>query len=137
MTILRFVHAADLHLDSPFRGIRNEAPSHVEGALSNATFDAYRNIIDLCLREQVAALLVAGDIYDGANRSLRAQLHFADGLARLEKAASGPSSATATTTLWTAGRPAWPCRRDASGSGRRSMASQCSQTSRNGRRSTG
>ena len=86
MTILRFVHAADLHLDSPFRGIRNEAPSHVEGALSSATFDAYRNIIDLCLREQVAALLVAGDIYDGADRSLRAQLHFADGLAQLEKA---------------------------------------------------
>ena len=86
MTILRFVHAADLHLDSPFRGIRNEAPSHVEGALSNATFDAYRNIIDLCLREQVAALLVAGDIYDGADRSLRAQLHFVHGLAQLEKA---------------------------------------------------
>ena len=85
MTILRFVHAADLHLDSPFRGIRNEAPSHVEGALSSATFDAYRNIIDLCLREQVAALLVAGDIYDGADRSLRAQLHFADGLAQSGK----------------------------------------------------
>ena len=86
MTILRFVHAADLHLDSPFRGIRNEAPSHVADALSNATFDAYRNIIDLCLREQVAALLVAGDIYDGADRSLRAQLHFVHGLAQLEKA---------------------------------------------------
>ena len=86
MTILRFVHAAGLHLDSPFRGIRNEAPSHVEGALSSATFDAYRNIIDLCLREQVAALLVAGDIYDGADRSLRAQLHFVHGLAQLEKA---------------------------------------------------
>ena len=86
MTILRFVHAADLHLDSPFRGIHNEAPSHVADALSSATFDAYRNIIDLCLREQVAALLVAGDIYDGADRSLRAQLHFVDGLAQLEKA---------------------------------------------------
>ena len=34
----------------------------------------------------MAALLVAGDIYDGADRSLRAQLHFADGLAQLEKA---------------------------------------------------
>ena len=83
MPILRFVHAADLHLDSPFRGIRNQAPSHVADTLSSATFNAYRNIIDLCLREQVDALLVAGDIYDGADRSLRAQLRFVDGLARL------------------------------------------------------
>ena len=86
MSKLRFVHAADLHLDSPFKGIRNEAPSHVADALSRATFDAYRNIVNLCLQEQVDALLVAGDIYDGADRSLRAQLHFVDGLAQLDRA---------------------------------------------------
>ena len=86
MPKLRFVHAADLHLDSPFRGIRNEAPAHVAQTLSNATFDAYGNIIDLCLRGKVDALLVAGDIYDGADRSLRAQLRFVDGLKRLDRA---------------------------------------------------
>ena len=86
MARLRFVHAADLHLDSPFRGIRTEAPPQVADALSRATFDAYRNIIDLCLREQVDALLVAGDIYDGADRSLRAQLRFVQGLGRLDAA---------------------------------------------------
>ena len=86
MTILRFVHAADLHLDSPFRGIRSEAPAHVADALGRATFAAYRNIIDLCLQERVDALLVAGDIYDGADRSLRAQLRFVDGLAQLDEA---------------------------------------------------
>ena len=86
MPKLRFVHAADLHLDSPFRGIRNEAPVHVAQTLSNATFDAYRNIIDLCLQEEVDALLVAGDIYDGADRSLRAQLRFVDGLQQLDRA---------------------------------------------------
>ena len=86
MARLRFVHAADLHLDSPFRGIRNEAPDHVAESLRSATFDAYRNIIELCLREQVDALLLAGDIYDGADRSLRAQLKFVDGLNRLESA---------------------------------------------------
>ena len=83
---LRFVHAADLHLDSPFRGIRNEAPTQVADALARATFEAYQNIIDLCLREQVDALLVAGDIYDGADRSLRAQLRFVQGLGRLDAA---------------------------------------------------
>ena len=86
MARLRFVHAADLHLDSPFRGIRSEAPEYVADSLRRATFDAYENIIALCLRERVDALLVAGDIYDGADRSLRAQLKFVDGLNRLDGA---------------------------------------------------
>ena len=86
MTRLRFVHAADLHLDSPFRGMRSEAPDYVADSLRQATFDAYRNVIDLCLQEGVDALLVAGDIYDGADRSLRAQLRFVEGLNRLDAA---------------------------------------------------
>jgi len=85
MTRIRFVHAADLHLDSPFSGLRSIVPE-IAQTLHQATFDAYDNIIDLCIREQVDALLVAGDIFDGADRSLRAQLKFADGLNRLEAA---------------------------------------------------
>ena len=83
---LRFVHAADLHLDSPFTGIRSAAPENVAQALYSATFDSYRNIIDLCISEQVDALLVAGDIYDGVDRSLRAQRAFIDGLGSLHAA---------------------------------------------------
>ena len=86
MAKLRFVHAADLHLDSPFVGIRSAAPDYVVETLRRATFDAYENIVELCLREQVDALLVAGDVYDGADRSLRAQLKFVDGLRRLDEA---------------------------------------------------
>ena len=86
MPSLKFVHAADLHLDSPFVGMRSEAPEHVADALRRATFDAYSNIIDLCIDEQVDALLIAGDVYDGADRSLRAQLKFGDGLKRLDDA---------------------------------------------------
>ena len=86
MPKLRFVHAADLHLDSPFRGIRTQAPENVAETLHRATFDAFENIINLCIREQVDALLVAGDVYDGADRSLRAQLKFVDGLKQLDSA---------------------------------------------------
>ena len=86
MTRLRFVHAADLHLDSPFKGLREVAPDHVAQALHNATFQAYENIIKLCITEKVDALLVAGDIFDSADRSLRAQLRFAEGLRTLDKA---------------------------------------------------
>ena len=83
---LRFVHAADLHLDSPFSGLRSAAPDKVTSALRQATFDAYENIIDLCISKRVGALLIAGDVYDGADRSLRAQLKFFDGLKRLDDA---------------------------------------------------
>ena len=85
MPLLRFVHAADLHLDSPFSGLRNVAPE-IASVLYRATFDAYDNIIDLCIDEKVDALLVAGDIFDGADKSLRAQIKFVDGLNRLHKA---------------------------------------------------
>ena len=86
MSIIRFVHAADLHLDSPFIGLKDAAPPNVADALRNATFAAYDNLIDLCISERVDALLVAGDIYDGADRSLRAQSAFINGLRRLDDA---------------------------------------------------
>ena len=84
MARIRFIHAADLHLDSPFTGLKAAAPENVAAALYEATFKAYENIIDLCISEQVDALLVAGDVYDGADRSLRAQLRFIEGLKRLD-----------------------------------------------------
>ena len=86
METLRFVHAADLHLDSPFQGVRNNAPDDIATALHESTFAAYERIIDLCIREEAQALLVAGDIYDGADRSLRAQLRFIEGLKKLDEA---------------------------------------------------
>ena len=85
MPRLRFIHAADLHLDSPFTGLSALAPE-VADTLYNATFAAYERIIDLCIAERVDALMVAGDVYDGADRSLRAQRKFVDGLDRLHKA---------------------------------------------------
>jgi DNA repair protein SbcD/Mre11 len=77
-----FVHAADLHLDSPFRGVTAESPA-IAASLHSATFEVYNSLIDLCIEKQVQFLLIAGDIYDGADRSLRAQLRFRDGLQRL------------------------------------------------------
>jgi DNA repair exonuclease SbcCD nuclease subunit len=85
MPRLRFVHAADLHLDSPFRGLRFVAPD-IGQILQQATFQTYMNIIQLCMDEKVDALLVAGDIYDGADRSLQAQLRFYQGLGQLNDA---------------------------------------------------
>lgn len=83
---LRFVHAADLHLDSPFSGIQHTAPEHIASDLREATFRAYENVIDLCIEREAQALLIAGDVFDSADRSLSAQLRFIAGLQRLDAA---------------------------------------------------
>ena len=80
-----FVHAADLHLDTPFKGIGSTAP-HVAEQLREASLAAFDSLVELCLERHVAFLVVAGDIYDGPERGLRAQLRFRDGLARLSAA---------------------------------------------------
>jgi exonuclease SbcD len=85
MTTYKFVHAADLHLDSPFEG-RFKDGTNIAPELRQATFRAFESIIDLCVDERVHALLIAGDVYDGAERSLGAQLRFRDGLQRLADA---------------------------------------------------
>ena len=82
MKAFSFIHTADLHLDSPFKGI-SEVSEEISLELTEATFKAFNKIIDLCIEKQVDFLLIAGDIYDGANRSLRAQLRFRDGIKRL------------------------------------------------------
>ena len=81
----RFVHSADLHLDSPFKGIRETDPQVAE-ILRRATFDAYEHVIDLCIGRHANALLVAGDIFDSGDRSLVAQIQFVRGLDRLNTA---------------------------------------------------
>ncbi len=82
MESFSFVHTADLHLDSPFTGltVRDE---RVGQALRSATFDAFDALVQLCIDRNVRFLVVAGDVYDSADRSIRAQLRFRDGLARL------------------------------------------------------
>jgi DNA repair exonuclease SbcCD nuclease subunit len=82
----RFIHTGDLHLDSPFVGLSAEAPPNVAATLREATILAWRNIVELALTEEVDFLLVAGDAFEHANRTLRGQLAFRDGLARLADA---------------------------------------------------
>ena len=106
-----FVHAADLHLDTPFKGIGSTAP-HVAAQLREASLAAFDALVDLCLHRHVAFLVIAGDIYDGPERGLRAQLRFRDGLARLSSAGI-PSFVVhgnhdPVETGWSALGGAWP-----------------------------
>ncbi|KRT66805.1 MAG: phosphoesterase [Candidatus Dadabacteria bacterium CSP1-2] len=79
--LFSFVHCADLHLDSPFEGVHSVAPE-IAAVLRDATFKAFNNVIDIAIQRSANFLIVAGDVYDGADRSLRAQLQFRDALRR-------------------------------------------------------
>ncbi len=84
MDAVRFVHAADLHLDAPFRGISREAPPELAACLRDATFTALKRLVELCERERPDFLVLAGDVYNQEDRSLRAQLALHDACRRLE-----------------------------------------------------
>lgn len=82
MTDFRFVHAADLHLDTPFEGVAKAAPE-VGDALREASLEALDRLVAVTLDEGAAFLVLAGDIYDGAERGVRAQLRLRRALERL------------------------------------------------------
>ncbi|OBZ96269.1 serine/threonine protein phosphatase [Pararhizobium polonicum] len=81
----RFVHTADLHLDSPLRSLALKNPDLAE-LVRGATRTALARIVDLCLAESVDALLIAGDLYDGSQTSMNTALYLAGELRRLEAA---------------------------------------------------
>ena len=77
-----FVHAADLHLDTPFEGLGRVNPQLGE-RLRDASLDAFDDLVRLTIERRADFLVIAGDVYDGADRGVRAQLRFLRGLKRL------------------------------------------------------
>ncbi len=84
--MFRFLHAADVHLDSPLRGLERYEGAPVE-EIRGATRRAFVNLVDLALREEVAFVLLAGDLYDGDWRDYNTGLFFISQMRRLEAAA--------------------------------------------------
>jgi exonuclease SbcD len=81
---LRFIHTADLHLDSSFKGLQ-QLPENIRQRIVQSTLTAFNNMIDGAIDQKVDFVLFAGDIYDRASRSLRAQLQFKRGIERLSE----------------------------------------------------
>jgi DNA repair exonuclease SbcCD nuclease subunit len=74
-----------LHLDSPFQGLTTKEPSLAD-RFKHSTNEAFVKVIDLCLAEKVDFLTIGGDTFDGADRSLCAQILLRDQFERLHKA---------------------------------------------------
>jgi DNA repair exonuclease SbcCD nuclease subunit len=81
---VRFIHAADIHLDSPLRGL-----SAYEGAplepLRTATRRAFEGLVDRAIAERVAFVVIAGDVFDGTWKDYNTGLFFAAQMGRLRR----------------------------------------------------
>ncbi|MAW88426.1 MAG: metallophosphoesterase [Phyllobacteriaceae bacterium] len=83
--MIRILHTADIHLDSPLKSLalRNEALRDVVHA---ATRDAFARLVDTAIAGDVAAVLIAGDLFDGAERSARTAAFLTGQFDRLRQA---------------------------------------------------
>ena len=79
---MRFLHIADVHLDTPFAG-RSDP---LRRRLQDASREAFRRAVDLALGESVHAVLVAGDLFDGERLSFRTERFLLEQLRRLGEA---------------------------------------------------
>ncbi len=86
MTDFRFLHAADIHLDSPLKGLSGHDGGAAE-RIRTATREAFDQLIGLAIDERVAFLIIAGDLYDGDWRDYRTGLFFTAQMGRLNEAA--------------------------------------------------
>ena len=82
---MKLVHAADLHLDSPLRGLERYEGAPVE-QIRGATRRALENLVDLCVEEDARLLLLAGDLYDGNWKDYSTGLFLAKQMSRLREA---------------------------------------------------
>ena len=85
MTKFTFLHAADLHLGSPFLGLSLK-DEELARRLTLASRDVFTALVDAAIAEQVAFMVIAGDIYDGEWKDASIGLFFNRQLARLERA---------------------------------------------------
>lgn len=85
---MKFVHAADLHIDSPLVGLERYEGAPVD-QIRQATRRAFQNLVDLCLEESAKVLVLAGDLFDGEWRDYSTGLFFVRQLQRLRQAGVG------------------------------------------------
>lgn len=83
--MLRFIHAADIHLDSPLKGLEQYEGAPVE-EIRGATRRAFENLVDLALDREVDFVLIAGDLYDGDWKDHNTGLFFVAQMHRLREA---------------------------------------------------
>jgi exonuclease SbcD len=81
---MKFLHAADIHLDSPLTGLASS--DHIPADVTrHCTRRAFANLINLAINEDVEFVIIAGDLYDGDWRDYSTGLFFANEMRRLNR----------------------------------------------------
>ena len=83
--MFKFLHAADIHLDSPLQGLQLYEGAPVD-RIRGATRAALKNLVDLAIHEKVAFVLIAGDVYDGSWKDYNTGGFFNKEMSRLREA---------------------------------------------------
>ena len=78
----RFMHCADLHLGSRFRGVDSRDPALAE-RMRRSIFDSFEKIVDTAVREKADMLVISGDLYDDGNELPSTRMWLARQLERL------------------------------------------------------
>lgn len=80
---ISFIHAADLHLDSPFQGLAH-TPQHIFQEIQESTFTALNNLVRIAIEKQVDFILLVGDLFDNERQSLKAQIRLRNAFEKLK-----------------------------------------------------
>jgi len=83
--VFKFIHTADIHLDSPLRGLERYEGAPVD-EVRGATRRALENLIDLAGEQEVDFVVIAGDLYDGDWKDHNTGLFFVSQMSRLREA---------------------------------------------------
>ncbi|MCE7700164.1 MAG: DNA repair exonuclease [Methanobacterium paludis] len=83
--MIRFIHTADLHLDRPFEGL-SDLPETIHRRIKNSIFCALDRLIHYSIDEKVDFVLIAGDLFDDGQKSIRAQKRVIEAMNRLKEA---------------------------------------------------
>ena len=86
MTI-KFLHTADLHLGAPLESLGARVDADTAQRVRQLARLAFDDLVDTAITERVAFVVIAGDVYDHADREVGAQLRFQRCLERLHAAA--------------------------------------------------
>jgi len=83
MAVARFLHAADLHLGAPLESLGEAIDSDTYNRIKPLVNEAFDRLIHVAIAEEVDFVVLAGDVYDNADRDPGAQRRFLLGLRRL------------------------------------------------------
>lgn len=82
--MVKFIHCADLHLDSPFRA-RQNMPRNILEDLMQSTYNSVTRMIDFAIKKEVDFILIVGDVFDNQNRTLKSEVFLKNQFKRLEE----------------------------------------------------